>query len=63
MIEKVSQSVHNSIWRSLHTILMIKENVSSNSNSNSNSNRNNNNDENRDSTMTETTSPLRSLGV
>ena len=65
VIEKVSQAVHNSIWKFLHSILIIKEIVKhySNTNNDNDNDDDNNIDENRNSTMTETISPLRSLRI
>ena len=72
-IEKISQSVHGSIWRCIHSILMMKEIVNTNDNYNDNSNTNssnnnssnnsNNNDDNRDTRITETISPLSAVRI
>ena len=50
-IEKISQSVHGSIWRCIHSVLMMKEIVNSN------------NDDNGNTRVTETISPLSAVRI
>jgi len=56
-IEKITQSVHGSIWRCIHSILMMKEIVNSNSDDSSDTN------DNRESRITETISPLSAVRI
>ena len=56
-IEKITQSVHGSIWRCIHSILMMKEIVNSNSDDSSDTN------DNRESRITETVSPLSAVRI
>ena len=68
-IEKISQTLHGSIWRCIHSVLMMKEIVNSNTDDNNNSSDITNSSSycnitssrtsnSRESRITETISPL-----
>ena len=62
-IEKISQIVHSSIWRCIHSILMMKEIVNTNDNDDNNVNSNNSSNDNRGTRITETISPLSAVRI